>query len=102
MFCTQKAFAKINLSLDIVGRRPDGYHELVSVMQTLSLCDTLHFEKKCGDGISFSSNCDLPFDESNLIFRAAEAYFSAANTRFGLHVELDKRIPMKAGLGGGS
>ena len=45
MFCTQKAFAKINLSLDIVGRRPDGYHELVSVMQTLSLCDTLHFEK---------------------------------------------------------
>ena len=102
MHCTQKAFAKINLSLDVVGRRPDGYHELISVMQLLSLHDTLHFEKKCDDGMSFSSNCDLPWDKSNLIFRAAEAYFAAANTRFGFCVVLDKRIPMKAGLGGGS
>ncbi len=102
MNCTQKAYAKINLSLDVVGRRPDGYHELISVMQTLSLCDTLHFEKKRGDGMTFSSNCDLSANKSNLIFRAAEAYFAAANTRFGLHVGLDKKIPMKAGLGGGS
>lgn len=102
MTCVQKAFAKINLSLDVVGRRADGYHELVSVMQTISLCDTLRFEKKAGNGISFSANCDLPSNENNLIFRAAEAYFAAANTRFGLHVELDKKIPMKAGLGGGS
>ena len=102
MHCTQKAFAKINLSLDVVGRRADGYHELVSVMQSISLCDTLRFEKKGGDGMSFSANCDLPADENNLIFRAAKAYFAAANTRFGLHVMLDKKIPMKAGLGGGS
>lgn len=102
MTCVQKAFAKINLSLDVVGRRADGYHELVSVMQTISLCDTLRFEKKAGNGISFSANCDLPSNENNLIFRAAEAYFAAAHTRFGLHVELDKKIPMKAGLGGGS
>lgn len=102
MICTQKAFAKINLSLDVVGKRADGYHELVSVMQTISLCDTLCFEKKAGNGMSFSANCDLPSNENNLIFRAAEAYFAAANTRFGLHVELGKKIPMKAGLGGGS
>lgn len=102
MHCTQKAFAKVNLSLDVVGKRADGYHELVSVMQSISLCDTLHFEKKCGNGMSFSANCELSSDESNLIFRAAKAYFAAANVDFGVHVELDKRIPMKAGLGGGS
>ncbi len=102
MQSTQKAFAKINLSLDVVGRRADGYHELISVMQSISLYDTLRFEKKCGNGMSFCSNCNLPANEDNLIFRAAEAYFEAAGTRFGLHVELDKRIPMKAGLGGGS
>lgn len=102
MYSLQKAYAKINLSLDVVGRLSDGYHELVSVMQTVSLCDTLRFEKKCGNGMSFSANCDLPANENNLIFRAAQAYFARAGTRFGLHCELDKRIPMKAGLGGGS
>ena len=102
MVCTQKALAKINLSLDVVGRRPDGYHDLVSVMQTISLCDRIRFEKTGGNGMSFSANCDLPADDGNLIFRAAKAYFSAADTSFGLHVELDKQIPMKEGLGGGS
>ena len=102
LHCIQKAFAKINLSLDVIARREDGYHDLVSVMQTISLCDTLRFEKKADNGMSFSSNCDLPADENNLIFRAAQAYFSAAGVRFGVHVELDKKIPMKAGLGGGS
>ncbi len=102
MRCTQKAFAKINLSLDVVGRRADGYHDLVSVMQTVSLCDTLVFEKKGDNGMSFSANCALSADENNLIFRAAKAYFAASDTHFGLHVELDKKIPMKAGLGGGS
>lgn len=102
MHSVQKAFAKINLSLDVVGRRADGYHDLVSVMQTVSLCDELRFEKTCGNGMSFSSNCDLPADKNNLIFRAAESYFAAASVRFGVHCELNKKIPMKAGLGGGS
>ena len=102
MRSVQKAYAKINLSLDVVGRRADGYHELVSVMQTVSLCDTLHFEKTGGNGMSFFANCDLPANENNLIFRAAEAYFAAARTRFGMHCTLDKKIPMRAGLGGGS
>lgn len=97
-----QAYAKINLSLEVVGRRADGYHDLVSVMQSISLCDTLLFEKKCHNGISLDTGCDLPADENNLILRAAHAYFEAAGDSFGVDIKLTKRIPMKAGLGGGS
>ena len=97
-----KAYAKINLSLEIVGRRADGYHDLVSVMQGISLADTLVFEKKCHNGISLDTGCDLLADESNLILRAARAYFETVGTCFGVDIKLTKRIPMKAGLGGGS
>ncbi len=97
-----QAYAKINLSLEIVGRRTDGYHDLVSVMQSISLCDTLNFEKKCHNGVSLDTGCDLPADENNLILRAARAYFEATGEPFGVDIRLTKRIPMKAGLGGGS
>ena len=97
-----QAYAKINLSLEVVGRRADGYHELVSVMQSISLADTLVFEKKCHNGMSLDTGCELPADENNLILRAANAYFEAVGDRFGVDIKLTKRIPMKAGLGGGS
>jgi len=97
-----QAFAKINLSLEVVGRRADGYHDLVSVMQSISLADTLVFEKKAYNGIDLDTGCDLPADDNNLILRAARAYFEATGNPFGLEIKLTKRIPMKAGLGGGS
>ena len=96
------AYAKINLSLEVVGRRADGYHDLVSVMQNVSLADTLVFEKKCHNGVSLDTGCDLPADDNNLIVRAARAYFETAGTEFGVDIKLRKQIPMKAGLGGGS
>ncbi len=98
----ERAHAKINLNLDVVGRRADGYHELVSVMQTLSLYDDLFFERTAGDALTLFTNVQGIANEDNLICRAAQAYFAAAGTRFGVDVKLDKRIPMQAGLGGGS
>ncbi len=97
-----QAYAKINLSLEVVGRRADGYHDLVGVMQSISLYDTLLFEKKPHNGVSLDTGCDLPADDSNLILRAARAYFKTTKKPFGVDIKLTKRIPMKAGLGGGS
>ena len=97
-----KAYAKINLYLDIVGKRRDGYHELVSVMQSVSLADTLTFSRIAGEGILLHTDGDLPTDDGNLICRAARAYFARTGKPFGISVHLEKRIPMQAGLGGGS
>ena len=98
----QRAYAKINLSLDVVGRREDGYHELVSVMQSVSLFDELCFERNGGERILLHSDLPELNDENNLVCRAARAYFAARGTSFGVSVELKKHIPMQAGLGGGS
>ena len=100
MTVTERAYAKINLSLDVTGRRADGYHELVSVMQSISLCDTLTVSRE-GEGVVLDTGGALSADESNLVCRAANAYF-AASARFGVKITLEKRIPMCAGLGGGS
>ena len=95
------ARAKINLYLDVVGRRPDGYHDLVSVMQSISLADTLTLER-LGEEIVLCTAADLPCDEHNLAFRAAKAFFAALGQAFGVRITLEKRIPIQAGLGGGS
>lgn len=102
MTVSQKAYAKINLTLDVVGKRADGYHDLVSVMQRISLHDTLHASRVEGEGIHLSTDSTLPTDEGNLIVRAAKAYFAASGAPFGVAFSLEKRIPMQAGLGGGS
>ncbi|MCF8094856.1 MAG: 4-(cytidine 5'-diphospho)-2-C-methyl-D-erythritol kinase [Desulfobacteraceae bacterium] len=101
------AHAKINLYLDVTGRRPDGYHELVSLMCCIGIHDTVRFSFDVSDsafGISVScSNPEVPADHGNLAFLAAEAFF--AETRLavpGLAIEIEKRIPVGAGLGGGS
>ena len=101
---TQQAPAKLNLTLDIGEKRPDGYHDLVSVMQSVSLCDTVTMETGNGTGIAVSTNWEtLPGDESNLAYRAAEVFFRETGTACqGLSITLTKQIPMGAGLGGGS
>ncbi|MBR2011103.1 MAG: 4-(cytidine 5'-diphospho)-2-C-methyl-D-erythritol kinase [Clostridia bacterium] len=101
MTLTVRANAKINLFLDVVGKREDGYHDIVSVMQSVSLCDTLTVAQTQGDEIAFSGG-GLPNDETNLVVRAARAYFALRGKPFGVRITLDKQIPMAAGLGGGS
>ena len=97
-----KAYAKINLYLDVTAKRQDGYHDLVTVMQSVSLADTLTFSRTAGEGIVLHTDGALPTDDSNLICRAANAYFARTGKPFGISVDLEKRIPMQAGLGGGS
>ena len=101
---SEEAFAKINLTLDVRSKRPDGYHEIESVMQAISLSDGLMVTLKDEPGISLRANqWNLPSGPDNLAYKAGELYLRATNlTGKGLHIELNKRIPMLAGLGGGS
>lgn len=96
--------AKVNLSLAITGRRADGFHELVSVVAQLAFGDTLH-ARRVADGQGFSLTCEVaevPVDESNLVLRAARLFAAATGWGGGVEFFLEKRIPMGAGLGGGS
>ncbi len=98
-----RARAKINLSLDVTGRREDGYHELRMVMQTINLCDEVYLKKIKKDKISLKSNLRwLPRDERNLAYKAAMLMTKEYHLREGVFIELDKRIPVAAGLAGGS
>lgn len=93
---------KINLLLNILGKRPDGFHELETVMQPISYCDRLRFSTG-SKGITLT--CDeptLPTDGRNLVCRAAAAFFNEAKLSPDIHIHLEKRIPLAAGLGGGS
>lgn len=93
--------AKVNLCLKVLGQRPDGYHDLFTVMQTLSLCDELLIES-AGPGIAFSCSDPKLGTDDNLVLRAARAWCAAAGIKPALRLHLDKRIPVAAGLGGGS
>lgn len=97
-----RAYAKINLTLDVLGRRPDGYHELASVMQTISLADTMFF-RSLADGVT-EFFCDVPAlnGTDNLVYRAVQALREAAGCKRGVRIELQKHIPAQGGLGGGS
>lgn len=100
---TLPSFAKINCSLRILGKRPDGYHEIRTVLQTVSLHDTLQFASAPDPEISLS--CDdplVPADHNNLIVRAAIALRHRLGIRVGVRIHLEKRIPVQGGLGGGS
>ena len=100
---TQAAPAKVNLALDILGRRPDGYHEMRMIMQTVGLCDAVTLEE-AAEGFTLSARgLDLPPDRKSLEQQAAEAFFAAIGRPMpGLSVTLEKRTPAYAGLGGGS
>lgn len=97
-----KAPAKLNLSLQVAGRRPDGYHLLESVMIKVNLYDDLVLTKG-NPGIRLKvTGMDLPTGDDNLVVRAGNAFFEAAGLNWGVDVVLEKRIPAAAGLGGGS
>jgi len=94
--------AKINLFLEVLGKRDDGYHELVTAMQRISLHDTLTFER-APRGIDIScSDPSIPTDERNLVWRAVDALRERSGEKWGCRVSIEKRIPAGAGLGGGS
>ena len=93
---------KVNLLLNILGKRADGFHELETVMQPVSLCDELAFEHK-KSGIELTcSDPSLPTDTANLVHRAASVFFQQGQITSGVRIHLQKNIPMAAGLGGGS
>ncbi len=103
----ERALAKINLSLDILGRRPDGYHDLRMVMQTIGLCDELTLQVCGTPGITLqvspaSAKETVPEGEDNLACRAARLLMEEFSVREGLSIALYKRIPAAAGLAGGS
>ncbi|MCX4322980.1 MAG: 4-(cytidine 5'-diphospho)-2-C-methyl-D-erythritol kinase [Lachnospiraceae bacterium] len=99
----EKAYAKINLGLDVLRRRPDGYHEVKMIMQTVDICDDLTFEKREEPGIGFRiEGSDLPADENNLVYRAAALLMEKRQIREGVSIILQKRIPIAAGMAGGS
>ena len=99
--CVCHAYAKVNLSLAIVGQRPDGYHLLDMTMQSLSLFDVLRFTT-VSNGIRIHCNWSLPLREKNIAYRAAQKMMEAAGVKHGVAIELEKHIPTQAGLGGGS
>ncbi len=99
---TLSAYAKLNLTLDILRKRPDGYHDVQMVMQSVSLHDDVTVALT--DGAEIACRCgDIPGDESNLAVKAARAFFDAAGVApCGLDIEIVKRIPAQAGMAGGS
>jgi 4-diphosphocytidyl-2-C-methyl-D-erythritol kinase len=99
----ESAFAKLNLSLDVLGRRPDGYHDLRMVMQSAALCDDVSVELTDGVFSAETGRAYIPCDDRNEAVKAARAFFAAAGiTGTGALIRINKRIPVCAGLGGGS
>jgi 4-diphosphocytidyl-2-C-methyl-D-erythritol kinase len=95
--------AKVNLRLEILKRREDGYHELRTVFQKISLHDTLYFSLKKERGVSITADHPkLPVGKKNLVYRAVQSMLKVSGYRGGVHIEIEKRIPIGAGLGGGS
>jgi len=100
---TVHAPAKVNLILRILDRRPDGYHNLWSIMHTVALEDAVTMRASSQRGIRLACNVGgLSVDHTNLVWRAASAVLDRAQLSVGVDIELDKRVPMGAGLGGGS
>ncbi len=100
---TLPSFAKINWSLRILGRRADGYHEVRTLLQTISLQDEIHFSPRETQNIALTCNDpEIPLDDRNLIVRAANALSDHYGVTAGASIHLEKRIPAKGGLGGGS
>lgn len=96
-----RAYAKVNLFLEVGEKRADGYHDIVSVMQRLSLCDDVSVALTDG-GINVFCDADGLLGRDNIAYKAAERFFEAAKTNCGADISVKKRIPQAAGLGGGS
>ena len=101
-FLSEKAFAKVNLFLEIIKKRSDGYHEIRTVFQTISLADELILEKTDEGIIINCQDNNIPCDENNLIYKAAKLIKEISGYNKGINIILKKNIPIAAGLGGGS
>jgi len=102
MTLTRESPCKVNLILNVLGRRPDGFHELETVLHPVPYCDRIEFQRS-GNGIELTcSNPALPVDSTNLVHRAAARFFEGTGINAGVKLHLEKRIPLAAGLGGGS
>lgn len=102
-FIEKKAYGKLNLSLDIVGKREDGYHLVRMIMQTVNLYDVITIEKQRDPGIVLTTNQpDLPTDKDNLIYQAASLLMDEFEISDGVRIHLEKHIPIAAGMAGGS
>ena len=102
MILSLPSFAKVNLYLRVLGRREDGFHDIFTVFQTVSLCDQLKFELTGDQIVLECDDPDVPTDGSNLIVRAAEILRAEFGVEEGARIQLEKSIPMGGGLGGGS
>ena len=103
MKLTIKAPAKINLYLDVVSKRQDGYHDIKSIMHTVSLSDIVTVEKTKENAIILSSNFPhVPTDEKNIAYKAAKKFFEAVDIKEGAKIHIEKHIPVSSGLAGGS
>ncbi len=100
----EKAFAKINISLDVIGKRPDGYHEMLMVMQSVTLSDDVYVELLQGSEVTAQTNLRfIPCDDRNLAVRAAKVFFKAQGiSDTGAFIRIKKNIPAGAGMAGGS
>lgn len=99
---TARSYAKINLTLDVLGKRPDGYHDVEMIMQTVSLHDTVTVDKT-DNGITIETNLVyLPVNEKNIAYKAAVAFFEHTKIDGGCSISIEKNIPVAAGLAGGS
>jgi 4-diphosphocytidyl-2-C-methyl-D-erythritol kinase len=102
MTLSRSSPCKVNLLLNVLGRRPDGFHELETILHPIDLADRIEMTRG-GSGIRLT--CDqpaLPTNSENLVYRAAAAFFAAARLEEGVQLHLEKRVPLSAGLGGGS
>jgi len=99
---TLKSYAKINLCLYVLKKREDGYHEIFSMMQAIDLCDQLTLHKIQKDIVIRCDHSDVPKDENNLAYQAADLLFKERNLKGGVRIDIEKQIPVSAGLGGGS
>lgn len=98
-----QARAKINISLDVLGKREDGYHDVSMIMQTVGLHDKVHLKRRKKQGIELNVNLSwLPTDEKNLCYQAAKSLIDAFHIEEGVVITLEKHIPVAAGLAGGS
>lgn len=97
-----KAYAKINISLDIVGKRTDGYHLLRMIMQSVDLYDEVTIEKQHGDIYITCNKPYVPTDERNLAYKAAKLFMDTFNIKSGVRIDIKKNIPVAAGMAGGS
>ncbi len=99
---TKASPAKVNLYLRVLRKREDGYHDILSLMQRISLCDEMTFSPGPNRIIIHCPDSSLPEDESNIVYRAAAAFYSRIATRPDIEITIRKKIPIAAGLGGGS